>query len=206
MGVFVKICGIANRDDLVAVAALKPDALGFVLWPDSPRYVKPDDLARWLPLAGGKFLKVGVFVNPDPAEAARIARKTGLDVIQIHGEAPALENEIHGFRVWRAVHADRMKLDGETACARVDAYVADTYSKELPGGTGKTGNWEAVRRLVQSTRTPVLLAGGLNASNVREAIRAVQPWGVDVSSGVEEKPGKKNINNVRDFIQQCRTS
>jgi len=206
MGVFVKICGIAHRDDMMEVAAMKPDALGFVLWPDSPRYVKPEDLIRWMPLVGSKILKVGVFVKPDPDEASRIARRAGLDVIQIHGDDPDPKFDLLGLKIWQAVHADRMKITPVGSRVRVDAYVADTYSKELPGGTGKVGNWEAVRRLVKSSRTPVLLAGGLNAVNVREAIRAVQPWGVDVSSGVEEKPGRKNLNNVREFIQQCRTT
>jgi phosphoribosylanthranilate isomerase len=92
----------------------------------------------------------------------------------------------------------------DTNGGRVDAFLADTYSKDLPGGTGKVGNWEAVRALVQSSTTPVILAGGLNPGNVREALHAVNPWGVDVSSGVEQSPGKKNINRVREFIQQCR--
>lgn len=203
MDVFIKICGIANHQDLMDVAVLMPDALGFVLWPDSPRYVAPDDLARWLPLVSTKALKVGVFVNPEPRTAIEIARRAGLDVIQVHGDNPIEPYVAANIPVWKAVHADRMKLSGLDG-GRIDAYVADTYSKDLPGGTGKTGNWEAVRSLVQSTRVPVLLAGGLNPGNVRSALRAVNPWGVDVSSGVEARPGKKNSNSVREFIQQCR--
>lgn len=205
MDVFVKICGIASQRDLVEVAALRPDALGFVLWPKSPRYVKPEDLVRWLPLVSTPALKVGVFVDPDPKEAIHIARAAGLDVIQIHGDVDFKPFEVAGVKVWKAVYADRMKpinVDG----GYIDAYVADTYSKDLPGGTGKTGNWEAVRSLVQSSRTPVILAGGLTPGNVRDALRAVNPWGVDVSSGVEASPGKKSIRLVREFIQQCRTS
>lgn len=205
MDVFIKICGIANEHDLVEVAALKPDALGFVLWPKSPRAVKPYDLIRWLPRVSTRALKVGVFVNPEPKEALRVAREAGLDVIQIHGDEVAAEFDLADVKIWKAVHADRMKLHDAGLRARVDAYVADTYSKELPGGTGRTGNWDAVRALVQSTATPVLLAGGLHPGNVRDALRAVNPWGVDVSSGVEEAPGRKNINRVREFIQSCRT-
>jgi len=205
MDVFIKICGIASQHDLIEVAALKPDALGFVLWPNSPRYVKPDDLARWLPLLSTNAIKVGVFVNPDPKEAIHIARTAGLDVIQIHGDISAKPFEIAGVKIWRAVYADRMK-PAEDDGGYIDAYVADTYSKDLPGGTGKTGNWEAVRTLAQSSRIPVILAGGLNAGNVRAALHAVNPWGVDVSSGVESSPGKKSIRRVREFIQQCRTS
>lgn len=205
MDIFVKICGIANEHDLVEVAALKPDALGFVLWPKSPRGVKPDDLIRWLPRVSTRALKVGVFVDPDPREALRIARQAGLDVIQIHGDTIPDAFDAGPLKLWKAVHADRMRLHDAGLRARVDAYVADTYSKEAPGGTGRVGNWEAVRALVQSTATPVLLAGGLNPDNVRDALRAVNPWGVDVSSGVESSPGKKNMNRVREFIQSCRT-
>jgi phosphoribosylanthranilate isomerase len=205
MDVFIKICGIANAHDLAEVAALKPDALGFVLWPDSPRAVKPEDLIRWLPLVSTTALKVGVFVRPDPAEVLRIVRLAGLDVIQVHGEDSLSAYDVAGVKVWKAVHADRMtSIDREPG--RIDAYVADTYSEKLPGGTGKVGNWEAVRALVQSSATPVILAGGLHPANVREALQAVRPWGVDVSSGVESAPGKKNINRVREFIQQCRTA
>ncbi|HMP89484.1 MAG TPA: phosphoribosylanthranilate isomerase [Kiritimatiellia bacterium] len=203
MDVFVKICGVANLDDLREVAALKPDALGFVLWPDSPRFINPDDLIKWLPMVSTDAMKVGVFVNPEPRSAIEIMRKARLDVIQLHGDGSIEPYVTAGFRVWKAVHADRMK-NTDNPGGRIDAYVADTYSKELPGGTGKVGNWEAVRTLVQSTDIPVILAGGLNPSNVRSALRAVNPWGVDVSSGVEAGPGKKNINSVREFILQCR--
>jgi len=204
MDVCIKICGIANQRDLTEVASLKPDALGFVLWPKSPRCVKPDDLVKWLPMVSTKALKVGVFVDPDPKEAIRIAREAGLDVIQLHGDQSAAPYEIAGIKVWRAIYANRIS-PVEVDSGYVDAYVADTYSKDLPGGTGKVGNWEAVRSLVQISSKPVLLAGGLHPGNVKNAVRAVHPWGVDVSSGVEAEPGKKDINKVRDFIQQCRT-
>ena len=205
MDVFVKICGIASLSDLVEVAALRPDALGFVLWPKSPRAVKPEELAKWLPTVSTKALKVGVFVDPDPRETLHIARTCGLDVVQIHGTSSLQPYAIAGVKVWRAVHADRLK-PGEADGGYVDAYVADTYSKDAPGGTGRVGNWESVRSLVQTCPRPVLLAGGLHPGNVREAIRAVHPWGVDVSSGVEAAPGRKDINKTKDFIQQCRTT
>jgi len=205
MDVFVKICGVSNRHDLMEVAALKPDAIGFILWENSSRYVKPDDLIKWLPLVATTAVKVGVFVNAEPARVIQIARAAGLDAVQIHGGGSTAAYDVAGIRVWKAVYADRMPAV-DTDGGRVDAYLADTYSKDLPGGTGKVGNWEAVRRLVQTSSTPVILAGGLNPGNVREALHAVNPWGVDVNSGVEASPGIKNINRVREFIQQCRTA
>ncbi|HMO51102.1 MAG TPA: phosphoribosylanthranilate isomerase [Kiritimatiellia bacterium] len=204
MDLFIKICGISTFSDAAEVAAMKPDALGFVLWPGSPRAVAPEELIRWLPRVRSPAIKVGVFVQPKPEEAVRIARLAGLDVIQVHGEVDVSAYDRAGVRVWRAVHADRLS-PLEFNGPRVDAWVADTYSKELPGGTGRVGNWEAVRALIQATAIPVLLAGGLHPGNVREAVRAVHPWGVDVSSGVEKGPGRKDMNKVREFIQQCRT-
>jgi phosphoribosylanthranilate isomerase len=204
MDIFVKICGIARERDAVEIAAMKPDALGFVVWPGSPRCVLPDDLIHWLPRVATAALKVGVFVDPDPVEAVRIARAAGLDVVQLHGDTPGEPFERAGIAVWRAVHADRMKPEAFSG-GRVDALVADTYSKDKPGGTGLTGNWEAVRSLVQRSRIPVLLAGGLHPGNVREAVRVVHPWGVDVSSGVEAAPGRKDLGKTKEFIQQCRT-
>jgi phosphoribosylanthranilate isomerase len=204
MDVFIKICGIANPKDLDDVSALRPDAVGFVLWPDSPRAVKPQDLIRWLPASGTHALKIGVFVKPDPEQVVEIARLAGLDAVQLHGVDSLSPYRVAGLRVWKAVYADRLK-PSDTA-ERVDALVADTYSKDCPGGTGKVGNWEAIRSLVQCSEIPVVLAGGLKPENVRSALRVVNPWGVDVSSGVESSPGKKNIDRVREFIQQCRNT
>ncbi len=205
MDVFVKICGIASYHDAVAVAALRPDALGFVLWSGSPRGVEPEALIRWLPMVRTTAWKVGVFVEPDPAEVDRIVRRAGLDVVQIHSPLKASAFAGSGARVWRAIHADRLTV-GSLEDRSVDAWVADTYSKEAPGGTGNVGNWEAIRALKSITPKPVVLAGGLKPGNVCEALRVVRPWGVDVSSGVESVPGQKNLNGVKDFIEQCRTA
>lgn len=203
MGVFVKICGIANRADAVAVAAMRPDAMGFILWPDSPRGVTLDQVAAWIPLLPREIRKVGVFVSPEPAEAARAARVAGLDAVQIHRAAHPDAFRIAGCEVWEVIHADRFDWTRHGR-ARVDAYVADTYSKEAPGGTGRTGNWDAIREVARGQTVPVLMAGGLNRDNVRQAIRAVRPWGVDVSSGVESAPGKKDLRHVEEFIRSCR--
>ncbi|HMP71706.1 MAG TPA: phosphoribosylanthranilate isomerase [Kiritimatiellia bacterium] len=200
---FVKICGLARREDILEVAAFRPDAMGFVLWPDSPRAIAAEDLIRWAPLIPPGIRKVGVFVDPELSEVRRIANLSGLDVIQLHRVENIERFRMIGLPIWKAIHADRM-APGEIGEGRVDAWVADTYSKDVPGGTGKTGNWEAIRGLVRTSRAPVLVAGGLNERNVEEAIRHIRPWGVDVSSGVEAEPGKKNVNSVREFIRACR--
>ena len=106
-------------------------------------------------------------------------------------------------KVWKALSVER-KLPDPPESYHVDAFVLDSYSAEIPGGTGIVGDWDRSREFVKTSDTPVMLAGGLNPENVREAIRKVKPWGVDVSSGVELRPGKKDIEKVREFIKQCR--
>ena len=210
MSIFVKICGLANAEDVAAVAALRPDALGFVLWPKSPRAVRPEQIAEWTAALPPDLLKVGVFVDTNPYDIRRAVKIARLDVVQWHGfpkkgKAHAtlfqtLEKELAGVaRVWTVV-----RLDREPAPAFVDALLLDSYSPATPGGTGQTVDWAVAREFVAASRTKVVLAGGLRAENVAEAIRTVQPWGVDVSSGVESQPGKKNLDAVRQFIESAR--
>ncbi|HMP76346.1 MAG TPA: phosphoribosylanthranilate isomerase [Kiritimatiellia bacterium] len=213
MGHFVKICGLANADDVDAVAALRPDAMGFVLWPPSKRAVRVEQLAEWTPRVPTGIRKVGVFVDATPDEVLRAMEQGGLDVAQLHGRERADDFRKFPRPIWRAVSlrgdggakaqlapADLAAIDGWS----VDAYLVDTYSPSAPGGTGLVGNWELARAFVERADRPVLLAGGLTAGNVREALAAVKPWGADVSSGVERTPGRKDIEQVREFIKQCR--
>ena len=251
MGIFVKICGLANAADIEAVAALRPDALGFVFWPKSTRAVRPEQVAEWTRSLPSGLLKVGVFVDEDAATIRRAVEIARLDVVQWHGFPPVteqanaeffrdLEEKLTGMakvypplaapkatRVWKVVRLDqlprlenarsgdridnsrsrdltRREVGADILPAFVDAVVLDSYSPASPGGTGKTVDWTAARDFVATRRTKVLLAGGLRPDNVVEAIRVVQPWGVDVSSGVEAQPGKKNLDAVKRFIESCR--
>ena len=213
MGRGVKICGLANAGDVDAVAALRPDAMGFVLWPGSKRAVTPEQLAAWTPRIPAGIRKVGVFVDATPDAVLRAMEQGGLEVAQLHGRERA--EEFRGFPrpLWRAVSLrgdggaaprlspeDLAAIDGWS----VDAYLVDTYSPTAPGGTGRVGNWALARAFVERASRPVWLAGGLTAGNVREALAAVEPWGADVSSGVERAPGCKDIEQVKEFIRQCR--
>jgi phosphoribosylanthranilate isomerase len=223
---------LANAADVAAVAALKPDALGFVLWPQSPRAVRPEQIAEWTRDLPPGLLTVGVFVDPDAEAIRRAVDIAHLDVVQWHG-FPAVSDQRSAIsqkkaaeffqalektlasvskvyppsaapeatRVWTVV-----RLDREPAGAFVDAVVLDSYSPATPGGTGQTLDWTVARAFVAASRTKVLLAGGLRAENVAEAIRVVQPWGVDVSSGVEAQPGKKDLDAVKRFIESCRAN
>lgn len=204
MGVFVKICGLCSQQQVRDVVALGPDAIGFVFWPHSKRYVKPEDVAVWQNDVPDSILKVGVFVDPDPAETSGIVEMVGLDVVQSNLSMFGEAWDVLSVRRWQAVHLDSgAAVD---VSSHIDAYLADSYSKEAPGGTGKTCDWKRVGEFVESISTPVILAGGLNPGNVADAIQQVHPWGVDVSSGVETAPGTKDMKKVKDFIKQCRNA
>ena len=203
MGLFVKICGLANAADAMAVAGLRPDALGFVLWPGSKRCARAEDVRDWVRDVPAGLLKVGVFVDATPDEVQRAVETAGLDVAQLHGAERPEEFAGRPFRLWRSLSLAGRENAVPTGW-RVDAFLVDTYSPHSPGGTGQVGDWAAARSFVQRSPCPVLLAGGLGPANVKAAVAAVGPWGVDVSSGVEAQPGRKDLAKVREFIEQCR--
>lgn len=203
MAVFVKICGICSKSDLEQISALGPDALGFVFWKRSTRYVDPLVVGTWETPVGIK--RVGVFVNPSQKELQHAVELAKLDVIQVHrvpygwtvDKAEFAEQEI-----WQAVNADEWNvLQGAFSADRI---LMDSYDPVTIGGTGKTCDWNQAREWVEQLDTPILLAGGLTPENVEQAIEQVHPWGVDISSGVEWAPGRKNIEKVSAFITACR--
>ncbi len=203
MGLFVKICGIASAADAAAVARCGPDALGFVFWPGSKRCVRAEQVAAWGRDLPAGMVKVGVFVDAPPDEVRRVVATAGLDVAQLHGAERPEDFSRAGLRLWRAFGL-RSADDPVPAGWSVDAFLIDTYSAQSPGGTGRVGDWAAGRAFVRRCPRPVLLAGGLHPANVKDAVAAVGPWGVDVSSGVEAAPGRKDLAKVRDFIERCR--
>ena len=200
--VFVKICGICTKEDLVQISALGPDALGFVFWKKSARYIDPEIVGEWKTPPG--IRRVGVFVDPPETELLEITQTARLDVIQLHRIASdwAVDAQPFGQKeFWRALDPTEMQRFG----FRFDRFLLDSYDPRTVGGTGKTCDWVRAHEIVQQLQTPVLLAGGLTPENVSEAIRQVQPAGVDVSSGVELAPGKKDIKKVAAFLAACRT-
>lgn len=203
MGLFVKICGLTSAEDVHAVAALVPDALGFVFWPQSVRCVKPEEVAVWTHNLSPAILRVGVFVDTPYKEIAEIREHVGLDVVQLHGNENVEEYAELPCQIWKAIHMRKGK-EKKVFGNRIDAFLIDSYSIESPGGTGRVCDWESAKHFVSARQTKVLLAGGLNGSNVDHAVDVVNPWGVDVSSGVESEPGHKDINKVQEFIERCR--
>lgn len=205
MGVFVKICGICSKPDLEQISAFKPDALGFIQWPESKRYIAPETVGQWETPEGIK--RVGVFVAPTEAELAHAAQYARLDILQVHRVSSGWKLDrslFQGLEVWRALNPDELYFS--ESHFQFDRYLLDSYDPKTVGGTGQTCDWNKAKSLVQSLEAPILLAGGLTPGNVAEAIRTVRPWGVDVSSGVETEPGVKDLAKVEAFIAACRAS
>lgn len=196
-----KICGITNLEDALASINAGCDALGFVFYKKSPRYINPEkayEIIRRLPK---NIIKVGVFVNSKENTIKDIAKTCGLDILQFHGdESPEFCGR---FKDYKVIKAFRIKdgLDLEDVLRyNPFAYLFDTYVKSKPGGTGKTFNWELIKH-VDDIKRPIFLSGGLTEKNVRDAIEKVRPDWVDVSSSVEIIPGKKNHKKIKEFLK-----
>jgi phosphoribosylanthranilate isomerase len=198
----VKICGITNMEEALHAAACGADALGFVFFPKSPRCLTPE-AARVIIAALPPFVTtVGLFVNEAPERIKEIVDYCRLDVIQLHGDEPPQACVISPYRVIKALRVkDASSLVGleeySVSAFLLDAWVADSY-----GGTGHTFNWELAARVARKHH--VILAGGLAPGNVADAIRTVMPYGVDVSSGVEVSPGRKDSEKVEAFIRNAK--
>lgn len=209
MSVFVKICGICSRGDLEQICALEPDAIGFIFRPQSKRYVRPEQVAGWLNSIPEQVKKVGVFVEPSAEEVERVAATCLLDVIQIHLTSNEWKIDrplFQGLDVWLSPRigdgVDQAILGAVSPEPSV--LLADAFDPVTIGGTGTLSSWDGALAMKNEIGKPVLLAGGLNPENVRDAIDTVQPWGVDVSSGVEIEPGVKDIRKVKAFLAAAR--
>lgn len=200
----VKICGLTNSEDALAAHELGADYLGFVLYARSPRGITPEVLAgicRQLPRA---CRVVAVFVNESRSVVERTVGECGLAAVQLHGDEQ--ERDWHGLAcpVWRAVREHERVWDPDPAgWACAERLVVDAAPPGMYGGAGMVADWDSAAVLARER--PVLLAGGLTPANVAAAVRAVSPYGVDVSSGVEAKPGRKDLGKVRDFIRGARS-
>jgi phosphoribosylanthranilate isomerase len=202
---FVKICGITRSRDAMVAADAGADAVGFVFWKESPRAIDPKGaraIAAGLPPS---IVRVGVFVDPRPGEMSRIADEAQLDILQLHGTEPSESLVGLPRRCWKAVGVgpDFVASDALRYEGRVAGILLDTRADGTRGGTGRTFDWRLAQE-VRKRATFLVLAGGLNPENVAAAVRAVRPDGVDVSSGVESSPGRKDEGRVRAFIEAAR--
>ena len=198
---FIKICGITRLAEAMHAAEHGATALGFVFWDRSPRRVTADGAAEIIAGLPAGVTPVGVFVN-EPIDGIRdIVQRTGIRAVQLHGdEPPAYAGEV-GCPVFRAVGVD----EADEVCAGWPAettFLVDTPDPVRRGGTGVTVDWNRAAALARERK--VVLAGGLTPANVAEAIAAVRPFGVDVSSGVEASPGVKDFDKVARFLANAR--
>jgi phosphoribosylanthranilate isomerase len=194
----IKICGITNREDAEAAAAGGATAIGFNFYARSPRYIAPE-LAAAIRPAG--LRRVGVFVNERPERIAEIARIAGLDVAQLHGdEAPA--DYPAALSVWKAARVDEAFDFAAYADSPADALLLDGPAAELYGGSGNVFDW----RLAARAGKRIVVAGGLDASNVARAVELARPWGVDACSRIESRPGKKDLDKMYAFLQAARVA
>jgi phosphoribosylanthranilate isomerase len=222
---WVKICGITNLEDAITAVEAGADAVGFVFYEKSPRYVTPDAVGEIVAELPESVAKVGVFVYDGADKATQVVDQCGLTDIQIHLRLPfptttsdplaavASSRRTPFFLAMPAawwvpdgpvhMHLSSFLARPEQAFNRI---LLDSGNAGQPGGTGETFDWHrlagTIREMSQDTK--VIVAGGLTPSNVGEAIKTLTPWGVDVSSGVEQKPGKKDPQKVRSFIAAAR--
>lgn len=197
-GVQIKICGLTNRDDAAAAMDFRVDYLGFVLYPKSPRGITAAKLVEIVDSLPSGFRAIGVFVNTPCEEIEVIAGDAALYAVQLHGdEAPA---DYMGIRIpiWRAVQLREGRWQPDPAPWSAARYVVDATVKGKYGGTGVTADW--AQAAVLARQHPVVLAGGLNPDNVSAAIKAVSPLVVDVVSGIESAPGRKDLKKLRAFV------
>lgn len=199
----VKICGITTAEDALAAVEAGADALGFVFYKESPRHIFPEEAARIINLLPPFVQAVGLFVNEAPETVNQVSRICRLGLVQLHGdETPAYCRRIDQ-RVIKAFRVRSLTCLDPIADYRLSGCLLDAYSPAAYGGTGQSFNWEIAREAVRRGHR-IVLAGGLTPENVAEAIRQVAPYAVDVSSGVESAPGRKDADKVRAFIRNVK--
>ena len=195
----IKVCGVTRLDDALCAAGLGVDALGFVFWPGSPRYLSPRQAAAITAALPPLVATVGVFVNQPLDEIRAIVAEAGLSAVQLHGNEPA--------SAWTSVPVRCIKAIGVGEGFDVEALASwpasvwpllDAHDPVRRGGTGRAVDWDLAARAARTR--PIVLAGGLDASNIRDAVERVRPFAVDVSSGVERVPGIKDADRLRAFV------
>jgi len=216
MSLWIKICANTSLEDAMIAAEAGADAVGFVFAP-SPRRVTAEQVAAIVPRLPAEIEKIGVFVDATVDEIAATVEAAGLTGVQLHWDAPAelpaaLRARLgSSLRILGVVHFDGNASEVASAVSReknVDAILVDSRTGTALGGTGKSYDWAAARRVLfsRSGQLKLIAAGGLTPENVAEAIATLRPWGVDVVSGVEAAPGRKDAAKVRAFIANARAA
>jgi phosphoribosylanthranilate isomerase len=201
----VKICGITNAADALAAIDVGANLLGFNFYSKSPRHITEAEAAKIRPQLPKKVDAVGIFVNAPPADVAALCKLLKLDAVQLHGdESPKTVAEVaRSIPVYKAFRVEPdFPLGTLDEYPEAFAFLFDAAYTGQYGGTGRTTDWDVARRAAVGRR--IILAGGLKVENVAAAVRIVRPYGIDVASGVESKPGKKDHGRMREFIEELR--
>ena len=204
---WIKICGVTQNEDADYAAELGVDALGFVFYSSSPRAVSLKVLPKIIENLKRSVSAVALFVNPTKDEVNRVLDSGLIDLIQFHGNES--EEFCNSFKMpyIKALHVKNQLLPlsilDKYASARY--LLLDTFSEKASGGTGKTFDWSIARDAIKKTNREIIIAGGLNSTNVEDVLEAVTPFGVDVSSGVESALGKKDMTKLNSFVREVRS-
>lgn len=205
MTVRVKICGITNQEDAEVAAEAGADALGFVFYRKSPRFVTPEDAAKIISSLPPFISKVGVFVDERPDEIARSAAVSGIDTVQLHGQENPEYCRSVGLPIIKAFAIKSEQSLAAIPLFAVSGFLLDSYVPGQSGGTGTVFNWELAVEAKRYGR-PLILAGGLTPENIQEAVQFVRPFAVDVSSGVEQSPKRKDAQKIQLFISRAKAA
>lgn len=198
----VKFCGLTHEEDIAQAVKLGVDALGFVFYAPSSRSVAPDHAAMLTSSVPAFVTRVGLFVNEQPAAIQNIFERTRLNLIQYHGDETPEFCDAVGLPFIKAFRV-RPGIDIQTEMERypnASGFLLDAYVKGQPGGTGERFDWG----MIPQSNAPIILAGGLSPDNAKDAIEQVAPWALDVSGGIETKPGRKDPDKMARFMDACR--
>jgi phosphoribosylanthranilate isomerase len=196
----VKICGITRVEDALIAVAQGADAIGLVFYPPSPRYVTPAQAAEIVNALPAFITVVALFVDASRADVEAVLSQVNIDLIQFHGQETADECRQYGKSYMKAIRvkSDTNLVQYTTKYSDAKALLLDTYAEGVPGGTGQVFDWTVIPKNLSK---PIVLAGGLDAENVEQAIRQVKPYAVDVSGGVEFKKGIKDAAKIAAFMR-----
>jgi phosphoribosylanthranilate isomerase len=200
----VKICGITNLEDAQAAVKAGCDALGFIFYKKSPRYISPRKACQVIAQLPAQVATIGVFVNSRQKTVKRIAGFCRLSMLQFHGnESPAFCRRFKGYKIIKTIKV-KDKIDVQKLLRYdVFAFLFDTWAQDQMGGTGRQFDWSLLKHL-SGIKAPLFLSGGLSQKNVKRAVRLYRPDWVDVSSSLERRPGKKDHGRMKKFVQAAK--
>ncbi|MCK5708708.1 MAG: phosphoribosylanthranilate isomerase [Candidatus Aureabacteria bacterium] len=210
MNIKIKICGMTDLDNASDVLEMKPDYMGFVMYPESTRYAEPEKVKNIISLIKGKVLSVGVFVNEDPKKVHEYVNFCGFDLIQLHGSETADEVENYIARGIKVIKAFNLKDSHTIESAKKysnELFLFDAFQKDMYGGTGRTIQKDLLSILNEDeflSKKDIFISGGLYADNIASVLTCFSPFAVDASSKLESVPGIKDIEKVRAFIDKVR--